>query len=59
MPFAYYNMDAIPLKSMVRSNPGVMLLKGNLVVKKWGAYNLPTYETLQKYMSGNHATENK
>ena len=51
LPFTYYNMDAIPLKSMVRSNPGMLLLKNNVVVKKWGAYNLPTYETLQKYMN--------
>lgn len=50
LPFAYFNMDAIPLKSMVRSNPGILLLKDNVVVKKWGAYNLPTMATLQKYM---------
>jgi len=49
--FTYYNMDAIPLKSMVRSNPGMLLLKNNVVIKKWGAYNLPTYKTLQKYMN--------
>lgn len=48
--FTYYNMDAIPLKSMVRSNPGAILLKGNNVIKKWGAYNLPSFETLKKYM---------
>lgn len=50
LPFVYYNMDAIPLKSMVRSNPGIILLKKNVVIKKWGAYNLPTIETVQKYM---------
>lgn len=49
-PFQYHNMDDIPLKSMVRSNPGVLLLKGNTVVKKWGAYNIPSWETLQKLM---------
>ncbi|MBP7512095.1 MAG: DoxX family protein [Bacteroidia bacterium] len=49
--FQFYNMDAIPLKSMVRSNPGIILLKKNVVVKKWGAYNLPSYETVQKYMN--------
>jgi uncharacterized membrane protein YphA (DoxX/SURF4 family) len=48
--FQYYNMDATPLKSMVRSNPGLLLMKGNIVVKKWGAYNLPTYEVVKKYM---------
>ncbi|MDZ4666290.1 MAG: DoxX family protein [bacterium] len=48
--FNYYNMDAIPLKSMLRSNPGVMLLNKNVVVKKWGAYNIPSFATVQKYM---------
>jgi hypothetical protein len=43
-------MDDIPLKSMVRSNPGIILLKGNVVVKKWSAYQLPSRETLQKLM---------
>jgi uncharacterized membrane protein YphA (DoxX/SURF4 family) len=51
LPFAYYNMDAIPLKSMVRSNPAIMLMKDNVVIKKWGAYNLPSMSTLQKYMN--------
>lgn len=49
-PFKYYNMDATPLKSMVRSNPGLILLKKNIVIKKWGAYNFPTYKTVLKYM---------
>ncbi|MFA5245394.1 MAG: BT_3928 family protein [Pedobacter sp.] len=38
--------DAIPLKSMVRSNPGLMLLKGGTVVNKWHYNNLPSYEAL-------------
>lgn len=50
LAFTYYLMDATPLKSMVRSNPGLLLLKGNTVVKKWSAYNLPSFETVKKYM---------
>ncbi|WP_276360385.1 BT_3928 family protein [Daejeonella sp. H1SJ63] len=38
--------DAIPLKSMVRSNPGLMLLKGGNVINKWHYNNLPSYERL-------------
>jgi len=50
LPYTYYNMDAIPLKSMVRSNPGIMLMKKNTIVKKWSSYNLPSYEVVKKYM---------
>ncbi|MEH6306135.1 hypothetical protein RYH73_10810 [Olivibacter sp. CPCC 100613] len=40
--------DAIPLKSMVRANPGIMLLKNGIVVKKWHYRTLPSFETLAK-----------
>lgn len=51
LAFPYYLMDATPIKSMVRSNPGLILLKGNTVIKKWSAYNLPSFETVKKYMN--------
>lgn len=50
--FNYYNMDATPLKSMVRSNPGLMLMKDNVVIKKWSAYGIPTFEKVKLYMEG-------
>lgn len=40
--------DAIPLKSMVRANPGVLLLKDGTVINKWHFHNLPDYEELSK-----------
>lgn len=40
--------DAIPLKSMVRANPGVLLLKNGTVVNKWHFRNLPSYDELSK-----------
>jgi hypothetical protein len=48
--YEYYTMDPTPLKSIVRSNPGVLLLKGNTIVKKWSSYAIPSYETVKKYM---------
>ncbi len=40
--------DAIPLKSMVRANPGVLLLKNGTVINKWHFRNLPSYDELSK-----------
>jgi uncharacterized membrane protein YphA (DoxX/SURF4 family) len=44
--------DAVPLKSMVRSNPGLILLKNGVVIDKWPASALPNYNQLaDKYFS--------
>jgi uncharacterized membrane protein YphA (DoxX/SURF4 family) len=44
--------DAVPLKSMVRSSPGLMLFKNGVVVDKWSAAFLPDFETLtEKYFA--------
>lgn len=38
--------DAVPLKSMVRSNPGVILLQNGTVIKKWSKNSFPNKEVL-------------
>ncbi len=44
--------DKVPLKSMVRSNPGVLLLLNGTVVKKWSSTNFPKKEELiENYLS--------
>ncbi|MCJ0741140.1 BT_3928 family protein [Pedobacter montanisoli] len=44
--------DAVPLKSMVRANPGVLLLKNGIIVNKWHYNSLPSFDQLtQKYFS--------
>lgn len=44
--------DAVPLKSMVRANPGVMLLKNGVVVQKWHYNSLPSFDKLaEQYFS--------
>jgi len=44
--------DAVPLKSMVRANPGLLLLKNGVVVGKWHYHKLPSYQELEtKYFS--------
>lgn len=43
---AFY-ADAVPLKSMVRANPGLLLLKDGIVIDKWHYHNLPSYQYLE------------
>ena len=38
--------DAVPLKSMVRANPGVLLLRNGTVIDKWHYNTLPDFNTL-------------
>ncbi len=40
--------DAVPLKSMVRANPGVLLLRNGTVIDKWHYHTLPDFNTLDK-----------
>lgn len=44
--------DAVPLKSMVRANPGILLLKNGVVVNKWHYHSLPSFDELtEKYFA--------
>lgn len=46
--------DGIPLKSMVRANPGVLLLKNGTVINKWHFRNMPSYDELvDRYFGAN------
>jgi len=38
----------MPLKEMVRSNPGVLLLKNGIIINKWHYHSLPKYDDLVK-----------
>ncbi|WP_285010670.1 BT_3928 family protein [Pedobacter faecalis] len=40
--------DAVPLKSMVRANPGVMLLKNGVVINKWHHSAVPSFDELSR-----------
>jgi triosephosphate isomerase len=44
IPFLF--CDEIPLKTMVRSNPGLILLKNGVLVNKWGHARIPSDEEL-------------
>ncbi len=44
--------DAVPLKSMVRANPGVLLLKNGVIVNKWHYHSLPSFDNFtEKYFT--------
>ncbi|MNZ85526.1 hypothetical protein D3C78_1043210 [compost metagenome] len=45
--YEFFYADAIPLKSMVRANPGVLLLKNGTVINKWHYRNLPSVAELE------------
>ena len=38
--------DGVPLKSMVRANPGIMLIKNGTIINKWHYHTVPTYDKL-------------
>lgn len=44
----FFYADAVPLKSMVRANPGILLLKDGIVINKWHYHSIPSYDELTK-----------
>jgi uncharacterized membrane protein YphA (DoxX/SURF4 family) len=40
--------DGVPLKSMVRASPGIILLKNGTIVNKWHYHTVPQYDDLVK-----------
>ncbi len=46
----YYSTDATVLKTIVRTTPGILLLKDGKVLDKWAAAAIPDAETVQKYL---------
>jgi len=45
--FDFLTADATALKTVIRSNPGIVLLKKGVVAGKWHHNDLPSYETLR------------
>jgi len=44
----FYTADDIVLKSIVRSNPGLLLMKDGVILKKWHHNDIPDYEDFKK-----------
>lgn len=49
--FDFFTCDAITLKTIIRANPGIVLLKKGTVLAKWNANDLPEFkEVKEKYL---------
>lgn len=44
--YPFYTTDDAAIKAMMRSNPGVMLIKNGVVINKWHYKHIPTFEQL-------------
>ena len=45
--YPFYTADDLVIKTMIRSNPGVYLMKNGLNVHKWHINKLPSFEKIQ------------
>jgi hypothetical protein len=44
----FLNADAIVLKTMIRSNPGIMLVKNATIINYWHYNDLPSYSVIKE-----------
>jgi uncharacterized membrane protein YphA (DoxX/SURF4 family) len=51
IPFDFLSADEKILKTIVRSNPGMVLLKGGVVYEKWSGCEIPSAKKLEKYIA--------
>jgi uncharacterized membrane protein YphA (DoxX/SURF4 family) len=49
--YPFYKADDILLKTIIRSNPGIVLWKDGAIVKKWHYKQLPSFESIKQWIT--------
>ena len=50
-PYSFYSTDDVQLRTMIRSNPGLVLIKGGVLMGRWHFHSIPGYASVhQKYL---------
>lgn len=51
--YIFYNSDERALKTVVRANPGLVMIKDGIILKKWSNWNFPTPEEVEAIVKAN------
>ncbi len=54
--YPYYISDATTLKTIIRANPGLLLMKNNVIKAKWSDLNIPSVKTIKSYLNKDKET---